>query len=404
MNLALLAWRYLWSRPLLALLNLALLALGSAAIVVVTLVSEQLEQQTQRNLAGIDLVVGAKGSPLQLILAGVFHIDSPTGNIPLATQALLAANPLVASVVPLSLGDSVMGFRIIGTHADYLALYGAQPAAGRVWQAPLEAVLGADAAAALGVAIGGQFAGGHGLGQSGDAHEETPYTVVGTLQRCDCVLDRLVLTATESVWRVHEHADEAPALGQQADDKHAERELTLLLVRYRSPLAAASLPRWVNAQPGLQAAAPALESARLFRLLGAGLDLMRGFGLLLVLMATLSLWVALTHAVRERGSDLAMLRMLGAPPRRVAALLMFEALWLALIGVIAGLALGHGLTHLLGLVLRAERSLVVTGLWWSGHHATLVAGAVLLALLAVAWPVRRVMRLDVTTLLQQQPR
>lgn len=178
----------------------------------------------------------------------------------------------------------------------------------------------------------------------------------------------------------------------------------MLLVRYRSPLAAASLPRWVNAQPGLQAAAPALESARLFRLLGAGLDLMRGFGLLLVLMATLSLWVALTHAVREREADLAMLRMLGAPPRRVAALLIFEALWLALIGVIAGLALGHGLTHLLGLLLQAERSLAVTGLWWSGHHATLVTSAVLLALLAVAWPVRRVMRLDVTTLLQQQPR
>ena len=421
MNLALLAWRYLWSRPLLALLNLALLALGCAAIVVVTLVSEQLEQQTQRNLAGIDLVVGAKGSPLQLILAGVFHIDSPTGNIPLATQALLAANPLVASVVPLSLGDSVKGFRIVGTSLDYLALYATQMAAGRVWQAPMEALLGADAAAAVGVAIGGRFAGGHGLGRAGDAHEETPYTVVGTLRRCDCVLDRLVLTATESVWQVHEHGDETPTGAgagaahdtprarhesepADAGPRHADRELTLLLVRYRSPLAAASLPRWVNAQPGLQAAAPALESARLFRLLGAGLDLMRGFGLLLVLMATLSLWVALTHAVREREADLAMLRMLGAPPRRVAALLIFEALWLALIGVFVGLLLGHGLTHLLGLALQAERSLAVTGLWWSDRHAALVAGAVLLALLAVAWPVRRVMRLDVTTLLQQQPR
>lgn len=398
MTLWRLAWRYLWARPLVAVLNLLMLALGFGAMVLVTLVAAQLEHQARRDLAGIDLVVGAKGSPLQLILAGVFHVDVPTGNIPAATAQQLAAHPLVARVVPLSLGDGVRGWRIIGTTPDYLALYGAQLAQGRIWTRPLEAVLGAGVVRDTGFGPGQSFAGSHGLGRDGAAHGDTPYTVVGTLAPCGCVLDRLVLTATESVWAVHEEATAIDKEGRHALED--ERELTLLLVQYRSPLAAVTLPRWVNAQEGLQSAAPALESARLFRTVGAGLDMMRGFGVVLLLVAGLSVFVALTHAVREREPDLAMLRMLGAPPRRVAALLTCEAVWLTLLGLALGLAFGHGLTHLLGLVLEAERSPPLTGWWWTPQHAGLLAGAAVLALLAVAWPVRRAMTLDVTTLLQ----
>jgi putative ABC transport system permease protein len=397
-TLAGLAWRYLWARPLVAALNLLMLALGFGAMVFVTLVAEQLEHQAQRDLAGIDLVVGAKGSPLQMILAGVFQVDVPTGNIPLATVALLREHPLVASVVPLSLGDAAQGFRIIGTEPAYLALYGATLDQGRLWGPALEAVLGADVARDTRLAVGQTFAGAHGLGKDGDLHGNTPYTVVGRLARCGCVLDRLVLTGTESVWAVHEKNTALDDEDRAALE--AEREVTLLLVRYRTPLAAVTLPRWVNAQAGLQAAAPALEAARLFRTIGAGLDILRGFGTMLLVVAGLSVFVALTHAVREREADLAMLRMLGAPPRRVAALLAFEALWLAGLGVLAGLATGHGLIHLLGLALKADRSLPLTGWWWSAQHSLLLAGALVLALLAVAWPVRRVLRLDVTTLLQ----
>ena len=114
-KLARLSWRYLWSRPLAAVLNLLVLTLGLAAITLVLLVATQLDKAFERDLAGIDLVVGAKGSPLQLILAGVFHIDVPAGNIPLQEVQALQKNPLVAQVIPLSLGDSYQGFRIVGT-------------------------------------------------------------------------------------------------------------------------------------------------------------------------------------------------------------------------------------------------------------------------------------------------
>ncbi|MFZ4650600.1 MAG: ABC transporter permease, partial [Rubrivivax sp.] len=401
MRLAALAWRFLWARPLVAALNLVMIALGFGAMVFVTLVSEQLQEQARRDVAGIDLVVGAKGSPLQLILAGVFHVDVPTGNIPLPALQALRAHPLVAEAVPLSLGDTLQGYRIVGTEPAYARWYGAELAAGRWWEAPLQAVLGAEAARATGRAPGARFVGTHGLGAGGQAHGDTPYEVVGVLAPCGCVLDRLVLTATESVWAVHE----AVNLGAEASAEDraalaAEREVTLLLVRYRSPLAAVTLPRWVNAQDGLQAGVPALEAARLFRNLGFGLDVLRAFAAVWLLTAALSMFVALTHAVREREPDLAMLRMLGAPPARVAALVAWEAVWLAVLGVLAGAAAGHGLTHLLGWLRIADRALPVTGWWWSADLLPLAAGVLGLALVAVAWPVWRVLRLDVTTLLQ----
>lgn len=398
MKLLALAWRYLWARPLNALLNLLLLVLGLASITFVVLVGEQVEHALERDLAGIDLVVGAKGSPLQLILSGVFHLDVPTGNIPLAAAEALRAHPLVERVVPVALGDSLQGFRIVGTTPQYAELYGVRPAAGGLWEQPLEAVLGAEVAAVTGLRVGDRFAGVHGLGGGGEAHGETPYRVVGVFERSGAVLDRLVLTAVESVWTVHEKATALDDEDRRALE--AERELTLLLIGYRSPLAAVGLPRWVNAQSGLQAASPALETARLLRLVGVGAEVVRGFGVLLLLAAGLSVFIALYHAVREREADLAMMRMLGAAPWRVAALVTAEALWLALLGAALGLLLGHGLTHVLGWQLQADRSIALTG-WWASSALWAVPGAaVLLALIGAALPAWRAMRLDVTTLLQ----
>jgi putative ABC transport system permease protein len=391
-----LAWRYLWSSPLTTLLNLLLLTLGLAAVTFVLRASAQVEAGLKRDLAGIDLVVGAKGSPMQIMLAGVFHLDAPTGNIPLATLDLLKGQPLVAEAVPLSLGDSFRGFRVVGTTPAYLDLYGTRVGQGALWQRPMQAVLGAEVARASGLKLGDRFAGSHGLAEGGGAHGDHMFEVVGLLAPSGTVLDRLVLTDLASVWQVHEahHADDAHAHDDDA------REITLALVRYRSPLAAAMLPRWVNAQEGLQSAAPALETARLMRLVGAGTEVLKGFGVVLLVAAGLSVWVALLHAVRARQPDLAMLRMLGAPARRVASLIALEALLLAAIAAVLGLALGHGLVLGLEHLLEQRQSLRLGALGWSDAEwlVPLLAGG--LALLAASWPAWRAYRLDVTTLLQ----
>ena len=173
MNTLGLAWRYLWSRPLSAVLNVLLLALGLASITFLLLVANQVERAFNRDLAGIDVVVGAKGSPMQLILSGVLHLDVPPGNVQLSAVNALRTNPLVAELIPISLGDNFQGYRIVGTSLAYPQLYAAKLALGRMWDAPMQVVLGATVARTLGLGLGQTFAGSHGLAGGGHAHGDS---------------------------------------------------------------------------------------------------------------------------------------------------------------------------------------------------------------------------------------
>jgi len=393
-----LAWRYLWSRPLGAALNLLLLSLGLASITFLLLLGHQLQRAFDRDLAGIDLVVGAKGSPLQLILSGVLHLDVPTGNVPLQAVQALEQNPLVASVIPISLGDSFRGFRIVGTSPAYPAHYQATLAQGSLWQAPMQAVLGASTARALGLQVGSRFVGSHGLCAGGHTHGDLPYTVTGILAPTGSVLDRLILTDTASVWQVHEKATALDADDQKILEQ--ERELTLALLRYRSPLAAMSLPRFINSTTEMQAAAPALEISRLLRMLGVGTEVLQALAGVLLLTAALSVFLALWSAVRERRTDLALLRMLGAPPRRVAALLLSEALWLGVLAAVLGVALGQGLMLLLGHLLALDQSLLIGGLVWPPELGWVPALALGVSLAAALLPTLGAYRVSVQELLQ----
>ena len=409
MNTPGLAWRYLWSRPLSAVLNVLLLALGLASITFLLLVANQVERAFQRDLAGIDVVVGAKGSPMQLILSGVLHLDVPPGNIPLSAVNGLKTNPLVAEVIPVSLGDNFHGYRIVGTTLAYPKLYGVTLSEGRLWYAPMQVVLGATVARKLGLHTGQRFTGAHGLGASGPMHAENPYVVTGVLAPSGTVLDRLILTDTASIWHVHDdHEDDHgevhdahhnKAHGQLAEPQQ-DREVTMALVRYTTPLAAMSFPRWVNTTTSLQAAAPALEVTRLLHMLGLGTDVLRAFAAMLLLTAALSVFIALWNAVRERRADLALLRMLGAPPARIATLLVTEGLWLGVLASVLGLLLGQlfmqALAHFLGL----ENSLMVGGMVWQLELLLVPALALGVSLLAALLPALGAYRSDVLELLQ----
>jgi putative ABC transport system permease protein len=395
-----LSFRYLWSRPLQAVLNLLLLTLGLASISFVLLASEQIDRAFQRDLAGIDLVVGAKGSPMQLILAGVFHIDVPPGNIPLHDVEELRKQPQVAQLIPLSLGDSFRGFRIVGTTADYLAHYRMAFAQGQGWTRPMEAVLGAQVSRDVGMLVGDSFIGSHGLGGGGHEHGQNTFRVTGVLAPCGCVVDRLILTPTESVWQVHEKATAADDTDHKAHED--EREVTIALITYKSPLAAVTFPRYVNGSTGMQAAAPAVEVSRLLRMLGVGSEVLRGVGAVLLFTAALSVFIAFWSAVRERRADLAMLRMLGATPAKVAALLLCEALWLAVLASVLGLAADHGLTALTGYLLEAQRSLPVTGRIWVSAEAWIPVAAIAVATLAALIPAVTASRVDVAHLLNSR--
>jgi len=394
------AWRYLWSRPLAAALNLLLLTLGLASITFLLLVGHQINQAFDRDLAGIDVVVGAKGSPMQLILSGVFHLDVPTGNVPLAAVKELEKHPQVARIIPISLGDSFRGFRIVGTTPDYISHYQAQLAQGTLWAKPMQAVIGAQVAQQTGLKVGDSFTGTHGLGGGGEEHKLSPYVVSGVLAPSHTVLDRLVLTATESVWQVHE-TDTA----LDDDDRKVleeDREITLALIQYKTPLAAVTFPRYINSSTEMQAASPALEITRLLSMVGVGTDVLRALAGVLLLTAGLSVFIALWSAVRERRADLALLRMLGAPPGKVAGLLLCEALWLALLATLLGVLAGQGLTALLGWALQLEKSVLIGAISWPVELVSVPVLALGVALASALLPAWEAYRVNVFELLQSR--
>ena len=211
MSLLHLAWRNLVHRPLALVLSLLLFALGTGLIALLLLMQRQLQENFENNLAGVDLVVGAKGSPLQLILSSMYHVDSPTGNISLkeARPFLNPANPLIETAVPLSLGDSYGGYRIVGTTPDFLKLYHTDVAEGRAWEANMEVTLGAAVAQATGLNLGDTFKSSHGFDEGVDAGhvDHVEFKVVGILAAKGTVADHLILTTNQSFWLVHGEVD-----------------------------------------------------------------------------------------------------------------------------------------------------------------------------------------------------
>jgi putative ABC transport system permease protein len=220
------------------------------------------------------------------------------------------------------------------------------------------------------------------------------------LGRTGSVLDRLVLTGIESVWQVHEE-EHGPEHGEDRKAKDEDREVTVLLVQYASPLAAATLPRQINSKSELQAASPAYETARLFRIVGVGVEALRAFAIVLIVAAGLSVFIALYTALEERRYDLAVMRTLGASPGRLFGLLLMEGLVLAVLGTLIGLVLGHAFASGLGAWLEAQQQYPVTGLEWRAEELWLAAVALAVGVMAALLPAWRAYRTDVSRTLAQ---
>lgn len=206
------------SRPLNAAISIVLFAIGIGIISLIVNIEQTVKEQFHRNLAGIDLVAGAKGSPLQLILSTVFHIDAPTGNISLNEAELIGRNPLVEKTIPIAIGDNYNGFRIVGTTVDYGEIYNASLSSGKWFEEAFEVVMGAEAARRTGLSIGQQFTGRHGFTDHGHHHDEDIYTVQGILKPTGTVLDQLILTTVDTYWMIHK------SHGNSEDSNHVHSD------------------------------------------------------------------------------------------------------------------------------------------------------------------------------------
>jgi len=401
-----LAWRYLAVQPLFSVLNVLMLSLGLALFSGGLLVTEQLDRALQRELQGIDVVVGPKGSLLQLILAGVVRLDEPRGAMSWQGLTAVRAHPAVADAWPVALGDTYQGFPLLGTELGFVASRQAKLARGQLWDGPMQAVLGADVAKRSGLRVGDRFESQHGWGEGGPVHPGQVFTVVGVLERQHADMDRRILTDVRSVWRLHAAtnssaaSDGAVALsdGGAAD---TQGEISLVLARYRNPVDTALFTRWADTQLQLSAVSPGLEVARWQGMLRLGREWALSIAALLILCAVVAQFMVLQQSLHERGTDLAMMRMLGAPPWRVALLPLLEALILALAAVVLALCAGHGLIGWLSQSLPGSLRGLLTMTWFSPAEWILLPGlGAGCAVLSAWWPCWCAYRINGTGLLQ----
>lgn len=385
MNLLKISWKYLFNKPLSTGLNVLILALGLAMITVLLLIQDQFEKKMNQDATGIDLVVGAKGSPLQLILSSVYHLDFPTGNIKMEEAQRLSRNRLVKQIVPLALGDNYQGYRLVGSNHDYLELYGAEFAQGEAWEKPFQVTLGAEVARKLQLQLGDQFASSHGISVGSHDHDAFLFEVTGILKPKGNVIDRLILTSIESVWFSHDEEEgeseeeSEPHIHEKGEDHnhdHArdksqipvaksgfpvtdqEREVTTLLLQFRNPMAAIQLPRMINSGTSMQAASPSFEMNRLFELLGVGVSLLKGIAFVLIAISGLGIFIALYNSLKERKYDLAIFRVMGATRLQLVVLVFLEGLMLTGMGAVLGVLLGH--SFLAALVATSDQAAVAT--------------------------------------------
>lgn len=360
MNLLRLSWRNIVFKPLNMVLSLILFALGIGLITFLLLVNDQIKENFDKNLAGIDLVIGAKGSPLQMILCNMYHIDNPTGNIFVKDAApfLNPRHPLIATAVPLSLGDSYKGYRIVGTDHSFIDLYNGEIEIGELFENDYDVSLGSFVAQELGLKVGERFQSTHGFMDDEDLEHDHDqgFKVVGVLKESGSVMDQLILTGTPSIWHVHgegeehenddheghDHDHESHAVSSFNLLDHPEQEITSILAKFKNRnFQTLNLPRNINQNTALQAATPAIEMNRLYSLIGVGVDTIRNLAILIAFVSGISIFISLYNTLRDRKYELALMRVHGASPVKLFALILFEGLILAAIGSLIGIICGH---------------------------------------------------------------
>lgn len=373
-----LAWKNIWFKPLNTALSVILLTASVAIISLLILLQEQFEKQFSSNIDGVDLVIGAKGSPLQLILSSVYQVDAPTGNISYDEAKVWMKHPFVKTAIPLAFGDNHRGFKIVGTTPDYLEKYGAKVETGKIFSKNFEVVIGSEIANKLNIKVGDKFFGSHGDAEEGEVHEEFAYIVSGIASPTGKVIDNLILSNIQSVWAMHEGHDheeahtENPAHGEEGhvheegeEHHHAEqveeghvhkdgdeqhhhdeiseegKEITAVLIKFKNKMGFVLWPRLIAQNTDMQAASPAVEINRLFSLFGIGLQALQYLAYGIMLISGISIFIALYNTLKERKYEFALMRVSGASRMQLLGLVLFESLLLCITGFLLGTIVGR---------------------------------------------------------------
>lgn len=301
----------LWNKKMRLLVQWLMVALGFGLISGFFSLQENIDDQLVSDIGDIDEVWTAKGSPLQGLLANVYHMDAPLGNIKLSEIEEWIHHPLIERYSRIGYGDTYKGRRILGTEINWPQIYDLQIREGKFPEKPMEVAISESLAYELELSIGSTFTGQHGEIES-DHHHEEAYRVVGIFSESLTVADRIILTTLESVWNVHHIED-------------SEREVTAVLIKTSSPMAMFQLPRLINQNSTFQAILPSIEVNRIYSLLGNTQKAFIALSLLFTLLGTFSIAINLYEVMRSQQFDHTLLRVFGLSPSRLGFIVFLQS-------------------------------------------------------------------------------
>lgn len=391
MNLIKIAWKNIVQKPLNTSLSLVLLSFGVGIISLLLLLEAQLQDQFDKNIKDIDMVLAAKGSPLQIILANVYQIDAPTGNIKYAEARRVMKHPYIEEAIPLAYGDNYEMFRIVGTEESYVKHYGAELDEGRLWSEPFEVTIGANVAKTLGLKIGDTFHSAHGLKDETDVHTNQTFKVVGVFDANGTVVDQLILTGIESIWAVHAHAD-----GEEVDpNDRPEDEITAVLLKKKNPLALITLPNFIR-DTNMQLALPSIEINRLTQNFGIGIATLRGIAVLIMLISFVSVFISLYNSLKDRKYELALMRTMGGTRATLFTLILLEGLLMVTGGILIGLAISRLGLLLLSNVMESQFHYSVSNMGVLSSELILALITIFVGILASFLPAWKAVHMDIS--------
>ncbi len=394
MNLVKIVIKNMRQRALATWLTGASVMLGVALAVAILLVKQGVQQRFEQGTLGYEMVVGAKGSPLQLVLNTVYNLDISPGNISWKLFEKLRDDKRVKLAVPFSVGDNYHGFRIVGTTDAFFKDFEFEPgrkpelASGRIFdfkedalksafreaeerarereakergeevkpapepapvEHPFEAVIGSTVAQDTGLTNGEKFIAAHGVQPSAEAkeHTENPWTVVGILQPTHTAVDRAIYINLDSFYHIEGHelrapgGQEKPAAEEEKDTDPDPGQVSSIVLKLRSPIMAFGLYREINDREDAQAAFPAAEIRKLFDIVGNIDRLLLAQAVLILVVAGVAIAVSIYNSMSERRREIAILRALGARRATIFSIVLLEAVTICLFGAVTGLIGGH---------------------------------------------------------------
>ena len=384
------------SKPLYTFLSVFIASLSIALLLGTQQLKRSFENQIENNLGKIDVVVGAKGSPLQLVLASVLHLDNPTGNISYKEALKIIKNPLIKSAIPISYGDNYKGYRIVGTTHEYPTLYSAELQKGHRVENAMEVILGNSVAQKLNLKIGDTLLSAHGLVENSIEVHDLLLTVVGILKPTQKVIDRLILTNLESIWNLHDHE------GHNDIKSIDEKEITSLLIRFKSPRGLLTFPRRINERTNMQAALPKYELHKLYEYTSVGFKTISLIAYLILVISCITLFISLYKMVKERAFDLAILRTYGASNFQLIKMVFYEGFIVVFSSFLLGfLLLKIGLRFALYFMKSNNQQNILTAL--SFQDVLKIAMLILImVIISVSFAIYPIIKMDVSKILSNE--